>query len=199
MIRIISIILFSLLLLLTSVSCHKNVYDNDDIYATKKRKTEFKEQPKSDTRETRKSSSSFTIDDAWRNLDVKLSRNDNKALYEELKSWLGTPYKYASMEKGVGTDCSGMVMQVYLKVYKQKLDRNSARQFTHNCKKISRDNLLEGDLVFFNNGKGSISHVGIYLKDGYFVHASSSRGVMVNNLSQRYYDAHFHCAGRVIK
>ena len=134
----------------------------------------------------------------WKALDIKLTRHDNKALYRELKEWLGTPYKYAKSDKGRGTDCSGMVMEVYKKVFDIKLERNSAKIFEKNCKEIGRHRLKEADLVFFNNGKSDrITHVGIYLKDGYFVHASSSRGVIVSHLTEKYYDTHFQCAGRV--
>ena len=135
----------------------------------------------------------------WKALDIRLTRHDNKTLYRELKQWLGTPYKYAASEKGRGTDCSGMVMEVYKKVYDIKLERNSAKIFEKNCREIGRHRLKEADLVFFNNGKsGRITHVGIYLKEGYFVHASSSRGVIVSHLTEKYYDTHFQCAGRVL-
>ena len=57
----------------------------------------------------------------------------------------------------------------------------------------------EKGLVFFRPSTrgGGVSHVGIYVGDGDFIHASSSKGVMVSNLSQKYYDTHFHSAGRV--
>lgn len=99
-----------------------------------------------------------------------------------------------------GTDCSGMVMVVYQNVYGIQLERNSAKIYENNCKDIHKKDLHEGDLVFFNNGKTSkITHVGIYLKEGKFVHASSSRGVVVSDLEQRYYVTHWQCAGRVKK
>lgn len=135
----------------------------------------------------------------WKTLTVELTRHDNKKLYDELRQWLGTPYKYAAATKGSGTDCSGMVMQVFQAVYNLTLERNSAKIFERNCREIGKHRLHEADLVFFNNGKsGRITHVGIYLKDGYFVHASSSRGVIVSNIDENYYSTHFQCAGRVI-
>ncbi len=136
-------------------------------------------------------------DSGWATLDIKLTRHDNKALYKECRSWLGTPYLYGGSTRD-GADCSGFVMEVYKEVYAKKIERNSARIFERNCHEISKKKLREGDLVFFNNGRSSrISHVGLYLKDGKFIHASSSRGVMVSDLEQRYWVTHFQCAGRV--
>lgn len=134
----------------------------------------------------------------WATLQVPLQPSDNQQLYRELQSWLGTPYQYAASAKGQGTDCSGMVMTVYKTVYGKAIERNSARIYEKNCAPIDRDKLNEGDLVFFcGKTPGRITHVGIYLKDGYFVHTSSSRGVMVSNLADTYWNAHYQCAGKV--
>ena len=134
----------------------------------------------------------------WATLDVPLTRSDKAALYRELRTGLGTPYQYGASTRGVGTDCSGMVMEVYRTVYGKALERNSARMYEKNCTPIDRDHLREGDLVFFNGKQGGrITHVGIYLKDGYFAHTSSSRGVMVSHLDDRYWTTHYQCAGRV--
>ena len=153
------------------------------------------------TTETRKpipQSGHGLVSDEWAKLDIKLGRHDNKKLYKELKKWLGTPYVYAAHACGEGTDCSGMVMEVYLDVYGIKVHRNSAKMLEENCSIIDLEDLQEGDLVFFcTNGDGRVSHVGIYLKDNKFVHASSSRGVAVDDLRQNYYATHFHAAARV--
>ena len=139
------------------------------------------------------------VSDEWARLDIKLGRHDNKKLYKELKRWLGTPYAYAEHTCGEGTDCSGLVMEVFLEVYGVKVHRNSAKMLEENCRIIDLDDLREGDLVFFcTNGDDRVSHVGIYLKESKFVHASSSRGVAVDDLRQNYYATHFHAAGRVI-
>ena len=138
------------------------------------------------------------VTDEWARLDIKLDKKDNKKLYKELKRWLGTPYVYAAHTCGEGTDCSGMVMEVYLKIYNIKVHRNSAKMLEENCRVIDLDDLKEGDLVFFcTNGDSRVSHVGIYLKDNKFVHASSSRGVCVDDLRQNYYATHFYAAARV--
>jgi lipoprotein Spr len=65
-------------------------------------------------------------------------------------------------------------------------------------KKVSKNNLVSGDLVFFSTGKkGKVSHVGVYLKDGKFIHASSSRGVVVSDLNQNFYKNNFISGGKV--
>ena len=87
---------------------------------------------------------------------------------------------------------------VYEKVYGIKLNRNSAKMLEQNCQPIDLDALQEGDLVFFcTSSDDRVSHVGIYLQDNKFVHASSSRGVIVDDLRQNYYATHFHTAARV--
>lgn len=74
--------------------------------------------------------------------------------------------------------------------------RRTAHQ---NCRKVAKRNLKEGDLVFFHNGrkKRKATHVGIYLKDGRFVHASTSRGVIVSRLEEDYYRRCWMQGGRV--
>lgn len=140
------------------------------------------------------------VDEKWAALDIKLGKKENKELYKELKRWLGTPYVYGGHTCGEGTDCSGMVMEVYLKVYDIKLHRNTAKMLEQNCRAIDYDDLREGDLVFFvTSSDGHVSHVGIYLKENKFVHASSSRGVVVDDLRQNYYVNHYHTAARVDK
>lgn len=137
-------------------------------------------------------------DSGWATLDIKLTADDNRRLYREIKDWLGTPYRYAGADKS-GADCSGFVMMVYKTVYGKNLQRNSARMYRMNCKPLKRRDLREGDLVFFNNGRGGgINHVGIFLKDGKFAHTSSSRGVMISDLNDMYFSARFYAGGRVI-
>lgn len=62
---------------------------------------------------------------------------------------------------------------------------------------INQKNLTEGDLVFFKINSKKVSHVGVYLKQGWFAHVSTSKGVMINNLSEAYYDKHFTGAGKI--
>lgn len=116
----------------------------------------------------------------------------------EASSWLGTPYKYACDQKGVGTDCSGMVMQIFLTTAAIKLPRNASKQAEF-CTEIDVKKIDTGDLVFFATGSDStrVSHVGIMIDSDRFIHASTSKGVVVSYMSSPYYTKHFLLFGRV--
>lgn len=121
-----------------------------------------------------------------------------KKILDEATSWLGTPYEYAGAEKGRGTDCSGMVMQVYLAVLDCKIPRNSAKQAEF-CEVLSADEVQPGDLVFFATGKDPdrVSHVGIMLDRESFIHSSTSKGVCISKVTTPYYVRTFKMFGRV--
>lgn len=107
------------------------------------------------------------------------------SLYHFISEWYGTPYSYSSCSKS-GVDCSCFTNLLYQSVFKLNLPR-SAKEMYEKCDKIKKKELREGDLVFFNtNGKG-VSHVGVYLKDGKFVHASTKKGVMISHLDEEYF------------
>lgn len=132
-------------------------------------------------------------------LKLPADRNDNPALYLEAASWLNVPHRDGGTNRK-GVDCSFLVGAIYQQVYDKKLERNSATIMDKNCRKISKRQLNEGDLVFFNTSKrsgNSINHVGIYLKNEKFLHASTSRGVIVSDLNEPYYQKTWVCAGRV--
>ncbi|WP_258541322.1 C40 family peptidase [Parvicella tangerina] len=116
-------------------------------------------------------------------------------LYKSSYDWLGVPYHYAGTSKK-GVDCSGFVKAVFKEVYNIQL-KGSASHIYSNCTPIDQEDLQEGDLVFFKINKSRISHIGIYLQNGFFVHASVSRGVMVNNLSEKYYKKYYYSGGRL--
>ncbi|MCM1377278.1 MAG: C40 family peptidase [Clostridium sp.] len=121
-----------------------------------------------------------------------------KRLVNEAESWLGTPYVYAAAEKGKGTDCSGFVMKLYSDVFDMKLPRNSAKQAEF-CTPLKKKDVTTGDLVFFATGKDKtkVSHVGIMLDTESFIHASSSKGVVVSRMSNPYYTRNFLMYGRI--
>lgn len=123
-----------------------------------------------------------------------------KKIIEEAYTWLGTPYKYAGADKGKGTDCSGLVMKVYETATGEKIPRNSAKQAEY-CTPIDASDVDSGDLVFFATGKNpeQVSHVGIVVDSENFIHASSSKGVVVSKFSNNYYKRTFRMFGRVPK
>ncbi len=128
-------------------------------------------------------------------LGLEYSADDNAALYEAINSWLGVPYRYGGTDRS-GIDCSAFVGTIYRDVYGVALHRSS-NEMLADVKLVSRDKLREGDILFFTNSKGKVSHVGIYLKDGLFAHASTSNGVSVSRVDDTYWSNHFYKGGRV--
>lgn len=125
---------------------------------------------------------------------IELTEKDNGALYAAIDTWYGTPYQYGGCTTN-GVDCSCFVGNVYKSVYGISLHRVAA-DIQKDVKLIERNQLKEGDVVFFTNSNGKVSHVGIYLKEDMFVHSSTSRGVMVSKLSNSYWNEHFYKGGR---
>lgn len=130
-------------------------------------------------------------------LGMDIDLEDNHKLYIEAAEWIGTPYRTGGDSKR-GTDCSGLSSQIYKKVYRTQLSRNTEEQ-KNESSKVSKRNLREGDLVFFTSSKSGkrTAHVGVYLKDGKFIHASTGNGVIVSSLEERYYTQHWMCGGRI--
>lgn len=132
-------------------------------------------------------------------LCIKIGSHDNIFLYREAALWLKTPHVDGGSSKN-GIDCSYLAYIIYMNVYQKRIERNSNDILDKNCKRISKNRLDEGDLVFFNTKKrrnGSVNHVGVYLKDGKFIHTSTSRGVIVSSLDEDYYQKTWVCGGRV--
>ncbi len=129
-------------------------------------------------------------------LGVKLAHSADKSLIETVTEWLGTPYRSGGSTQR-GTDCSGFVMRAYQQAYGVTLVHSSGALFQRTGR-VKRDAMREGDLVFFRRSKRSpIYHVGIYLRDGKFVHSESHKGVMVSSLNEGYWGHNFCGAGRV--
>lgn len=153
---------------------------------------------------TKKTASYSSSDKVERkNIEHKLgftvpANDPNKTLYAEAASWIGVPYKYGGMTKR-GTDCSGLTFQLHKSTYNTTLRRTAAEMARYNVKTIKKNELMPGDLVFFatSNNKKEVTHVGVYLKDNFFIHASSIAGVVVNNLNEDYYKKRLIKCGRV--
>lgn len=116
-------------------------------------------------------------------------------LLAEAFDWQGTPYKYGGTSRQ-GVDCSGFVMQTFVNSLGIKLPRTSAEQAKH-CKKVKKKDLAPGDLLFFKTNGHGVSHVGLYIGAGQFIHASSSKGVMVSDLDHKYWHKRLVKCGRV--
>lgn len=104
----------------------------------------------------------------------------NGRLYAFIDQWMGVPYKFGGQDKD-GVDCSGLAQLLEQEVYNINIPRVTSQQVT-TIKRKYEDELREGDLVFFDFDGKQFSHVGIYLQNGYVVHASSTKGVMIVRL-----------------
>jgi hypothetical protein len=119
----------------------------------------------------------------------------NNKLYGFINDWYGVPYKYGGCQK-TGVDCSCFTDNLFQQVYGKKVGR-TAGEIYKECEKIKKENLEEGNLVFFiTNGK-SISHVGVYLRNNKFVHSSTSKGVIISDLNEAYYKKCFYAAAKL--
>ncbi|MCK0553451.1 NlpC/P60 family protein [Pantoea ananatis] len=117
-------------------------------------------------------------------------------LRDQLGSWRGTPYRYGGMSRG-GVDCSGFVYLTFRDRFDLQLPRTTSAQSDIGTR-ISKDDLLPGDLVFFKTGSGENGlHVGIYDTDNAFIHASTSQGVIRSSLDNVYWRKVFWQARRI--
>lgn len=126
---------------------------------------------------------------------LEIDRNANLSLYETVLDWVGVRYKYGGDSKR-GVDCSGFCYAIYDQVFKTKLPSNSRSIFSE-TDEVDTENLKEGDFVFFKIRRSQVSHIGIYLGNDKFVHASVSRGVTISDLNEPYYKRYFYKAGRL--
>ena len=120
---------------------------------------------------------------------------ESKGSLEKYASgWIGAKYVYGAASKSK-TDCSGFVMQVYKGYFNIALDHNAASMYKDSRgSSVSRGSLKEGDLVFFGSF-WKIDHVGIYLSGDRFIHASTSKGVMISPMNDKYW-SHKYQGGR---
>ena len=130
-----------------------------------------------------------------RMLGVDVGDISNKKLYAFIDEWYGVPYKYAGKTKS-GVDCSGFTCVLFREIYLKELSGSSS-SLHKQCKPISKEKLQEGDLIFFKIDSKDVSHVGVYLQNNKFVHATTKAGVMIDDLDEDYYKKYFFESGRL--
>ena len=127
------------------------------------------------------------------------TKADDTVMNTYIDNVIGTKYKYGGTSVKTGFDCSGFVGHIFKKMG-YELDRRSADIATQGTK-VAKDSLIPGDLVFFDtsgSNNGGITHVGIYVGDGQFAHASTSKGVRYDSLDSSYYKPRYVTARRIL-
>ncbi|MGI4749060.1 MAG: C40 family peptidase [Janthinobacterium lividum] len=129
-------------------------------------------------------------------MGVALSATSNVKLFQFVYDWIGTPYHLGGDNKK-GIDCSKFAFELYNNVFNTVIGNNSRNIFSM-VNPVGKEELKEGDLVFFKIHSRSITHVGVYIGDGRFAHASCSKGVMISNLADPYWTRYYYNGGRLL-
>src|SRR6195952_962966 len=128
-------------------------------------------------------------------MGVALSATSNMKLFHFVYDWIGTPYHFGGTSRH-GIDCSAFTKELYSEVFNLDI-RRSSRDIFSMVSPVGKDDLKEGDLVFFKIHSRRISHIGIYLGNNRFAHASL-KGVAISSLDDAYYSRYFYKGGRVL-
>ena len=129
-------------------------------------------------------------------LGISITEPTHLDLYREVADWLGTRYRRGGMSRKA-VDCSGFTNIIYKNVYGMQLDRVSTSIAKNVKEAIPKEDLEPGDMVFFSTfRKKYINHVGVYIGDGKFIHASIKHGVIVSSLAEGYYSKAWRKGGR---
>ena len=127
-------------------------------------------------------------------LDIPAEEIRNRKMFEFIDDWYGAPYRLGGTTKK-GIDCSAFTQFLFAGVYGLSIPRTARDQYNL-TNHISRTQLKEGDLIFFNT-RGGVSHVGVFLHNNKFVHASTSGGVMISDIFDEYWARKFVGVGRL--
>ncbi len=127
-------------------------------------------------------------------LNESVEKLSNLVLYKNIDDWYGTRYRYGGTTTR-GIDCSAFMQVLASYTFGWALPRTAHEQYAL-MSSIGKDDLQEGDFVFFNT-KGGISHVGMYLQNNKFIHSSSSQGVSIGDLNSQYWSRRFIGARRM--
>lgn len=123
--------------------------------------------------------------------DIRMAKD---LLYLQYDEWKAVRYRKGGMSKE-GIDCSGFVYHTYLTKFGIELPRSTDLQAKRG-KKVAPNDIQTGDLVFFKTGL-SMKHVGIYLEDRKFLHASTRKGIMISSLDEQYWSRNYWMAKRL--
>ena len=127
---------------------------------------------------------------------AKQKETVEQKLTNQYNQYKGTKYKYGGTDKR-GFDCSGFTQKVYENAFQIKLPRTTD-EISEVGKKVSKNKLKPGDLVFFRPSR-KYKHVGIYMGDDFFIHSSTSKGVIKSDLNNVYWDKKYRYAKRILK
>jgi lipoprotein Spr len=164
------------------------------VIATVQAQTKVVPQPQ-ETEKTSDDDKSLVKDYFSQIMGVALSTTSNVKLFQFVYDWIGTPYRFGGNSKN-GIDCSAFTKELYSKVFNMDIKRSSRDIFTM-VSPVKKDDLKEGDIVFFKIHSRNITHVGVYLGNNRFVQ-SSSGGVKISNLDDDYYSHYFFKGGRLL-
>jgi len=133
------------------------------------------------------------LTDFFQKVGVNVYKAADISIYANVFKWLYTPYRLGGKSER-GIDCSNYVF----KLMNDCSDSYAtSKQLADMTEYVDREELKEGDLLFFNVNGGGISHVGVYLQNGKFTHSSSSKGVTISSLEEPYWNTRYCRAGRI--
>lgn len=129
-------------------------------------------------------------------LDLNQLKTRDSSMYSFVEYWVGTAYRFGGNDKN-GIDCSAFARKFYETIYSIELPRVAREQYKA-ITRVKKEALELGDLVFFRNNSPSGWHVGVYLLDGYFVHAANRKsGVKISYLYETSYVKTYLSGGRI--
>ena len=204
---LLSILILLSFTIMTGCSTYHELSENDSKTKKKKGVDEYKNSTelvatntfanKTSIKRENLESISSSISGIINTSNLSTTKDREEVMYKVIE-YLNTPYLWGGTSKR-GIDCSGFVQAVMYQALGVTLPRTSY-EMSNVGEDVDRANLKFGDLLFFDTrGRGRVSHVGIYMEDGYFVQSGSRTGVAVASLDSDYYSTHFLKAKRVLK
>ncbi len=122
---------------------------------------------------------------------------EDLSLFRFIDEWYGVKYRFGGTTKK-GIDCSAFTRQLVKDLYCLDIARVVGDQYRQ-CTPVSKNEMKQGDLIFFETFQPGLSHVALYLGDNKFVHASSNKGITIEDLNNSYYKKNYRKSGRLIR